>query len=224
MLKWHNFYYLNTLIELNISRMFRHNDDSDSDDDNSTKKHIQREMSNAIPIELDGTSRSYDKVMKESGISIMKEIENDPNSIMYNEDDIPEQIADLASIMEKVMDMINFMDSIEMRSKLRMNFEEFEEVVKAKYTELPAELVDLLIEDARLKTQKNFERIINMFDTLSRIESGDADMTAEYNAFTEEINEEYIYPDYNGKEGFRKAMVKEAKKKARKAAKKGSKR
>lgn len=200
--------------------------DSDDSNDNGINRRLRTECGQQLgeaPVRLDGSQRGYDNVVKSSKMSIQREIEKDPNAIMYNEEDEPENIGDLSKLMDTTMDIIQFMDTAPMTAKLRLAPSEFEDIITAKYGEqCPPQLIDLLIEDKKNKSTKNFEKMIQMFSTLVKVKEGEADMTTEYNAFTEEINSEYVYPKFGGKEEFNKAMMKEAKRKARKEMKRQS--
>jgi hypothetical protein len=56
-----------------------------------------------------------------------------------------------------------------------------------------------------------------MFETLAKIKAGEASMEKEYEKFTEEVNEEYLYPSFGGKQQFQEAVMKESKSAKRRA-------
>ena len=145
-----------------------------------------------------------DKLYTENDVSL------DPNALP----DIKEAemsasaIPDLGMMTGYIMEMLAFMDSPEMMKKKRENEKEYELVVFHKYRDLmPTKIIDLLMEDKI----NNLKKIISMFETLNDIKVGKREMTKEYNKFTENVNSEYVYPQFGGKQQFNQKMMEYAK-------------
>lgn len=156
------------------------------------------------------TQDVMDEIKIDQKIYTAEDVKLDPNALP-DISDAPmsaSSIPDLDVITGHVVDMLEFMDSSDMVKKRKENQKEFELVVYHKYRELmPTKIIDLLIEDR----VGNLERLITMFDTLKDVKAGKKNMEKEYSRFTEDVNQQYVYSKYGGKDKFNKKMMEYAK-------------
>jgi hypothetical protein len=112
-------------------------------------------------------------------------------------------IPNLNELLEKIIEMVEFMNTPQMVKKKRTDPKNYEYTIFFKYREhMPTKIIDLLIENHT----DNLQKLITMFETLNGIKMGNLDMTTEYEKFTENVNEEYLYPSFGGKDKFRERM------------------
>jgi len=112
-------------------------------------------------------------------------------------------IPNLNNILEKIIEMVEFMNTPQMVKKKAADPKNYEYTIYFKYRDyMPSKIIDLLIENHT----ENLQKLITMFETLNGIKAGELDMKTEYEKFTENVNEEYLYPSFGGKDKFRERM------------------
>jgi len=115
----------------------------------------------------------------------------------------PTAIPDLTEMTNIILQMIDFMNSGIMLKKKSENKDEYERIVIFKYQDkIPYNIIRLLLEDI-----KNLGKLITMFETLTNIKKGNLDIEKEYDKFGENLNEEYLYPQFGGKDKFISKMT-----------------
>jgi hypothetical protein len=171
--------------------------------DNKVKKLAQEKNVDIGGLEIDN------QLFTES------DMQADNGAMVYQEDMTVDAIPDLNNMMELIIELIEFMNTPEMIIKKRQNKQEYEDIIFFKYRDsyMPRQIMDLLVEDP----VNNLAKIISMFETLAKIKAGEASMEKEYEKFTEEVNEEYLYPSFGGKQQFQEAVMKESKSAKRRA-------
>ena len=123
----------------------------------------------------------------------------------------PKAIPDLDELIEIINDMMEFMDTPVMKELEMRDRDEFESVVHMKYnnTIIPFRIIVLLTSEDRYD---NLDRLLDMFDTLDKIKKGEKNIFEEADKFGEKKNEEYVYPNFGGKENFIKMLEDDKKK------------
>lgn len=124
----------------------------------------------------------------------------------------PNAIPDLHSLMEKIENMLSFMETDEMRRLEEENLDEFETLVYGRYNaEVPMKIISLMVDENRYE---NLEQLLDMFDVLMDVKTGKKNIQEEAEKFSEKQNEKYVYPKFGGKEEFQKVIA-EGEKKAK---------
>jgi hypothetical protein len=155
------------------------------------------------------------------GLFTENDVKNDKNSKIIENYEEPLNIANLEQITDNILDLLDFMHSEEMIIKKHQDNIEFERILSVKYNDLmPRKIIDLLLEDEKNNNTNNFNKLIKMIEVLSQIKGGNLDYDQEYTKFTEDVNEEYIYSKYGGKENFQKVLAEDQKKQNKKTLKK----
>ena len=113
----------------------------------------------------------------------------------------PAAIPDLQDMLDYVNHLIAFLETPEMVFLSQSNHEEFEKTVYQKYNQyMPIKIIGLLIDEN--ERYDNLDKLIDMFDSLDDVKQGNKNMQKEYEKFSEKLNEQYLYPQYGGKEQF----------------------
>jgi hypothetical protein len=125
----------------------------------------------------------------------------------YNEDEetmsveaIP-SIAELNKRMTKIIELVEFLKSSEMTQKSQ---DDREQIAIFKYQDdiKSVNIIRQIVEDPK----KNLKKISELFQLMGRIKNGQADLHEEYEKFGERQNEEYVYPQFGGKDAFEKKI------------------
>jgi hypothetical protein len=166
-------------------------------------------------VEIDENLENKIKVSKT--LCTKEEMEQDTGNISIDADENTEMsvnaIPDLDIVTQTIIEMIEFMNTPAMilKKNNKATFKEFETILYHKYRDLvpSTKIIDLLIEDP----VENLQKLILMFERLYKIKTGELNMKNEYECFTEEVNNEYLYPQFGGKEKFQIKMAEQMKNK-----------
>ena len=113
-------------------------------------------------------------------------------------------IPNLDELLLHINNLINFIERPKMVELQEKNKTEFERLVFAKYNSLlPMKIISLLVEKDRYE---HLAKLLDMFDVLNDVKSGNKDIQEEYNKFSENLNEKYVYTLHGGKDNFEKKM------------------
>jgi hypothetical protein len=127
------------------------------------------------------------------------------NSIRMTMD--PSAIPDLSELMTYVDELIAFVELPEMETLRETNYEEYERLAYQRFNQfIPIKIIGMMVNQE--ERYDNLERLLDMFERLEGIKNGSKDMQHEYADFSEKLNEQYLYPEYGGKEQFIEAMKK----------------
>jgi hypothetical protein len=70
-----------------------------------------------------------------------------------------------------------------------------------------------MLVDDETNRNRNLEKLFNMIDKLKDVEAGKTNVEREFFKVREELAQEFLYPQFGGKEKFQKALEKDAKNK-----------
>ena len=144
---------------------------------------------------------------------MQNDLQNNPNAFSTNTSDnmTPDSIPDLEKLTDDIIDFLKYMDKPEIKILRTTNYGAFQHKVDEKYPDIPFSIIKMLTDEDESAEQKseNIIRLLNMFRQLNDIKQGKKDITEGFESFREEISEEYIYPQFGGKEEFEKAVAKE---------------
>lgn len=116
----------------------------------------------------------------------------------------PDAIPDLKKLYAQILNMFEFIESPEMVELERTNRKLFEDRVYMKYNaHVPIKIIGLIVEENRVE---NMEKLLDMFEMLEEVKSGRSNIHDAHKAFVEKLNEEMVYPQFGGKEGFEAKM------------------
>lgn len=140
------------------------------------------------------------------------DIKNDPDADVM--DMKPAAIPDIEKITSEVIDMLDFMETPDMIEMEKSDNTKFYHIITSKFENLPFSIIKLLIE--RENRGENLEKLLEMFSVLQNVKHGNKDIESAYNDYKENLNEQYIYPKFGGKDEFERKIAKKAKKHAKK--------
>jgi len=123
----------------------------------------------------------------------------------------PSAIPDIRSLLENISDIMNDIESEPLASLEKRNKKEFDRILSQKYfhgKNVPLKIINLLCEsgDARYD---NLNRLLDMMDRLSAVKTGKSEINTAFQAYSEKLNEDFIYSKHGGKENFEKKMAEE---------------
>ena len=112
-------------------------------------------------------------------------------------------IPDLEKLLDTVLNLVRYINTDKMQKFENDNPTEFEYHLKKKFESLNdryESIFKLLLD--KNKREDNLAKLIDMFSKLNKIKSGELDIKKESEQFEEEQREEYVYPNFGGKEGY----------------------
>lgn len=123
-------------------------------------------------------------------------------------------IPDLEKLLDRVLEFLRYINKTEMQELENEDKFAFERHLDSKFEDLSLRYYSifrlLLDKDNR---EDNVCKLIDIFSTLKKVKTGSLDIHKATEEYHEELNSEYIYPKFGGKEQFEKKMQKEKNKK-----------
>jgi hypothetical protein len=136
------------------------------------------------------------------------DIKNDPSAEVV--DMTTESIPDIEQLTEKVVKLLEFIDDPTIVELEKTDNTKYFQTVNSQFEDLPYSIIKLLTE--RENRDTNLEKLLDMFAIMQTIKNGEKDITSAFTDYKEELNEEYVYPKFGGKEEFERKMNKKKKK------------
>lgn len=133
-------------------------------------------------------------------------------SDMFNISNIP----DLVEMTNKLIEFIEFSDKPETIKLKENNIGNYNYIISNRFTILPSSMIKLLAD--REKRSEHLQKILEMIDLLKSVKSGSKSYESAETEFIEKRSEEYLYPQFGGKDNFYK--IAEENKKRQEAEKK----
>ena len=125
-------------------------------------------------------------------------------SSMQNMSSMPDinAIPDLVELTNKVLEFIEFEDNPETQ-KIKLDDRGYYNfIVEDRFDKLPTTMIKLLSE--KDKRHENLEKILDMIRLLKTVKEGKTSFEKAENEFVEKRAEEYLYPQFGGKDNFYK--------------------
>lgn len=116
-------------------------------------------------------------------------------------------IPDLENLLNQVIEFVQYINTDEMQKLEVTNNIAFEQHLDSKFEDFSTNYYNIfkLLLD-RDKREENLCRLIDMFKELKRVKMGAIDIDYADKQYKEELNKEFIYPKYGGKQQFERAM------------------
>lgn len=133
-----------------------------------------------------------------------------------------EDIADITQLVEELTEILEYVAQPAMIELRKNNFKAYEEHIEAKYAKFVEKhygIFDMIIK----QENTDIDKFIEMCIMMDKIKNGQSTMKEEYDKFSGKLNEEYIYPQFGGKENFEKVTAKKQQRKQRRQMKHGHK-
>jgi len=137
-------------------------------------------------------------------------------SNMPNMQNIPniDAIPDLVELTNKLLEFIEFEDKPETQNIKKNDRGYYNYLVQERFDKLPNTMIKLLSEQD--KRVENLGKILDMIDLLKNVKSGKTSFEKAENEFVEKRAEEYLYPQFGGKDNFYKIAEENKKKQEQK--------
>jgi hypothetical protein len=119
-------------------------------------------------------------------------------------------IPDLVELTNKVLEFIEFEDNPETQRIKKNDRGYYNYIVEERFDKLPTTIIKLLSEQD--KRSENLAKILDMINLLKNVKEGRTTFEKAENEFVEKRAEEYLYPQFGGKDNFYK-IAEENKKK-----------
>ena len=135
---------------------------------------------------------------------------------MSNMINIPniDAIPDLVELTNKLLEFIEFEDKPETQNIKKNDRGYYNYLVQERFDKLPNTMIKLLSEQD--KRVENLGKILDMIDLLKNVKSGKTSFEKAENEFVEKRAEEYLYPQFGGKDNFYKIAEENKKKQEQK--------
>jgi hypothetical protein len=127
-----------------------------------------------------------------------------------------ENIPDLVEMTNKLIEFIEFSDKPETIKLKENNPGNYNYIVTNRFEILPPSMIKLLAD--RTKRTEHLQKILELIDLLKEVKSGKISYENAETDFIEKRSEEYLYPQFGGKDNFYK--IAEENKKRREMEKK----
>ena len=97
-------------------------------------------------------------------------------------------------------------ETTEMQQLAQLHKKEYETILTHKYSQdIPIKIINLMLEDERYE---NLERFLDLIERLKAVQEGKVDINDAHKAFSESLNDKYVYSKFGGKDKFEKEMSK----------------
>lgn len=136
---------------------------------------------------------------------------------MFNVDNIP----DLVEMTNKIIEFIDFSDKSETIKLKENNIGNYNYIISERFSILPQSMIKLLSE--REKRTEHLEKILDLIELLKKVKLGTKSYETAETEFIEQKSEEYLYPQFGGKENFYKIAEENKKKQEAEKPKKNKK-
>ena len=111
-------------------------------------------------------------------------------------------IPDLTLMTSKILEFIDFIAIPSTKELKKNNIGGYNYIVDERFSILPISMIKLLSEEENIAT--NLEKIMDMIRLLQDVKNGKNTFEITENEFFEKRAEEYVYPQFGGKEQFYK--------------------
>lgn len=142
------------------------------------------------------------------------------DSSLLDKDSLP----DVDALLTQIMELMEFINTDEMRELEENNKDEFEKRIEQKFNIYESRYSKIYI--LLMQKKNRIQNLIRLTDICSRINemrSGKLDMKTTNEKFIEEMNNEYVYSKFGGKEKFEETLKQRAEEKKIKEQKKAEK-
>lgn len=157
---------------------------------------------------------------KIDSVSTIEGEERDPNGI-YLDRCNKEGIPDLAELTKQILKFVEYIETDEMRKLENDNNTEFCSHIESAFPDFTLKYMSIykMLLD-RENREENLVKLLNLFKILRDVKAGTRDIDTEFDAFKENLAQDYVYPKFGGKTEFEKKIKTRAEKKQRKSSKK----
>lgn len=126
------------------------------------------------------------------------------------EDSNKAAIPNLALLTGNVLNILRYLELPEVKGMVLTDPMSVKMALNDKYAEsVPYGIIDILIDP--LKRKENVNKLMDMFDILNSVKTGELELNEAEESFVEDLNEKYIYSEFSSKEEFYKFLKNEKK-------------
>lgn len=125
----------------------------------------------------------------------------------HNKNYAPEQIGNMEQLLTWILEFVDYVETPEMKRLEKLDAKAYETHLDHRFSEFSQKYwatFKILIESKN--REENLYKVIDMVTRLRNVQLGKSTMDNEYGEFTEDLNKEYIYSKFGGKEKFTKKI------------------
>lgn len=163
-----------------------------------------------------------DSIKVEDGLFTEDDMMNDKSAVSM--DMKKDEIVDLEKLTGDLMEFLEYISKPEMKEMETQDHTAYVRHLENKFEKFSLDQINtfkMITSYDEKKSQEenhtirdqNITRLLGMIEILVDVKAGKRDMNTEFSNLRENLNEEYIYPQFGGKTNFEKEMTKRNKKK-----------
>jgi hypothetical protein len=122
---------------------------------------------------------------------------------------------DLVKLTGNIIEFIEYIETPSVKEMAKENKMTYKLHLENKFEEFTLDFYSIykMLVDDETNRNRNLEKLFNMIDKLKDVEAGKTNVEREFFKVREELAQEFLYPQFGGKEKFQKALEKDAKNK-----------
>ena len=117
----------------------------------------------------------------------------------------PDAIPDIKKLTADIFELLIYIDSPDMQKLKRDCYGMYLNKIDEKYQDMPYSIIKLLSDESDNRDD-NIIKLLNILETMNSIKEKNKNLDSEYEKFRENLNEEYVYPEFGGKDKFEEKM------------------
>ncbi len=135
-------------------------------------------------------------------------------SIMFN-NDRENKLPDLINLTGKIIEFVEYIELPDIKKMAQENKMLYKNHLESKFEEFTLDYYSIyrMLVDNDDERAQNIDRLFKMIDRLKDVESGKSNVDREFLKIREELAQDYLYPQFGGRDAFEKALSKDMKNK-----------
>lgn len=159
---------------------------------------------------FDGLEKKDIKIDKE--FYTAEEAMKDKSAIYIDQGKQEDGIPDLVKLTTELVSFLEYMNTADMEILAETDYDAFVKHLETKFDSFSLNYYTifklLTNKEERHNRDASVMKLLGMIQVLQSVQAGEANLEKESELFKESLAEQYIYPQFGGKVGFTKAMLK----------------
>jgi hypothetical protein len=133
-------------------------------------------------------------------------------SIMFN-NDRENKIPDLINLTGQIIAFVEYIELADIKKMAQENRMLYKNHLENKFEDFTMDYYSIyrMLVDNDDERSQNINRLFKMIDRLKDVESGQSNVDREFLKIREELAQDYLYPQFGGKDAFQNALSKDIK-------------
>jgi hypothetical protein len=144
---------------------------------------------------------------------MQNDLQNNPNAMAMDQMEDPKEtmsvdaIPDIEKLTDDIVELIDYLETDEAKDLYKNRYGNLQYIIDQRWPDIPYSIVKMILSEEPPEVKsKQMVRLTEILETLAGVKRGESDIKEEFETFREGISEEYIYPNFGGKEEFEKIM------------------